>query len=64
MEEEVPKIKPERIEIEEKKEEELPKNLLRHGMQTRSQDPPSFGEQIQREVYDPVRNLLAMCFLI
>ena len=45
MEEEVPKTKPERIEIEEKKEEVIP----RHGMQTRSQGPPSFGEQIQQE---------------
>ena len=39
MEEEVPKTKPERIEIEEKKEEVSPGR----GMQTRSQGPPSFG---------------------
>ena len=54
MEEEVPKIKPERIEIEEKKE-----GPPRHGMQTRSQNFPSFGEQIQQEIYDPVGNLVS-----
>ena len=26
-------------------------------MQTRSQGPPSFGEQIQQEIYDPLGNL-------
>ena len=55
MEEEVPKIRPERIEIEEKKEEVIP----RHGMQTRSQSLPSFGEQIQQEIYDPLGNLIS-----
>ena len=54
MEEEVPKIKPERIEIEENKEEVIPTQ----GMQTRSQGPPSFGEKIQQEVYDPLGNLI------
>ena len=28
-------------------------------MQTRSQGPPSFGEQIQQEIYDPVGNLIS-----
>ena len=46
-------IKSERIEIEENKEEIIP----RHGMQTRSQGPPSFGEKIQQEIYDPIGNL-------
>ena len=53
MEEEAPKIEPERIEIEEKKEEIIP----RQGMQTRSQGPSSFGEKIQQEEYDPLGNL-------
>ena len=53
MEMEEPKIKPERIEIEEKKEEVIP----RHDIQTRSQGPPSFGEKFQQEVYDPLGNL-------
>ena len=54
MEEEVPKTKPERIEIEENKEEVIPKQ----GMQTRSRGLPSFGEKIQQEIYDPLGNLL------
>ena len=53
MEEEIPKIKPERIEIEENKEEVTPTQC----MPTRSQGPPSFGEKIQQEVYDPLGNL-------
>ena len=53
MEIEEPKARPERIELEEKKEEIIP----RHGMQTRSQGPPSFGEKIQQEVCDPLGNL-------
>ena len=48
METEEPKTRPERIEIEEKKEEIIP----RHGMQTRSQGPPSFGEKTQQEVFE------------
>ena len=60
MEEEMPKIKPERIEIEEKKEgEENTFPPPAQGMQTRSQGPPSFGEQIQKEVYDPLGNLIS-----
>ena len=51
MEMEEPKTRPERIEIEEVNS--------RHGMQTRSQGPPSFGEQIQQEVYDPLGNLIS-----
>ena len=55
MEMEEPKTLPERIEIEEKKEGPPP----RHGMQTRSQGPPSFGEKIQQEVFDPYGNLIS-----
>ena len=47
------KIEPERIEIEEKKEEIIP----RQGMQTRSQGPPSYGEKFHQEEYDPLGNL-------
>jgi len=57
MEEEPPKIVPERIEIEENKEGEEKIIPPPQGMQTRSQGPPSFGEQIQQEVYDPLGNL-------
>ena len=53
MEEELPKIQPERIEIEENKQE----ISQRQGMQTRSQGPVSFGEQIQQEIFDPQGNL-------
>ena len=31
----------------------------RKGMQTRSQGPPSFGEKIQQEVYNPLGNLIS-----
>ena len=51
MEIEDPKTRPERIEIEEKKEgEEKTIPPPTQGMQTRSQGPPSFGEKIQQEV--------------
>ena len=55
MEEEVSRIRPERIELEEMKESPPP----RQGMQTRSQGPPSFGEKIQQEVYDPLGTLIS-----
>ena len=55
MEEEAPRIRPERIELEEMKEAPPP----RQAMQTRSQGPPSFGEKIQQEVYDPLGNLIS-----
>ena len=56
----MPKIKPERIEIEENKEgEENTFPPPAQGMQTRSQGPPSFGEKIQQEVYDPLGNLIS-----
>ena len=51
MEIEGPRTRPERIEKE--------KVIPRQGMQTRSQGPPSFGEQIQQEVYDPLGNLIS-----
>ena len=54
MEMEEPKTKPERIE-----EERKANPHSTHGMQTRSQGPPSFGEQIQQEVYDPLGNLIS-----
>ena len=58
MEIEEPKARPERIEIEEKKEgEEKTIPPPTQNMQTRSQGPPSFGEQIHQEVYDPLGNL-------
>ena len=53
MEEEMPKIQPERIEIEEKKEGPPPPQ----GAQTRSQGPPSYGEKFHQEEYDPLGNL-------
>ena len=54
MEEEVPKIRPERIEIEEKKEGPPPT----HGMQTRSKGSPNVEEKFQQEEYDPLGNLM------
>ena len=54
------KIKPERIEIEENKEGEEKKiPPPTQSTKTRSQGPPSFGEQIQQEVYDPLGNLVS-----
>ena len=54
MEEEMPKIKPERIEIEENKEGIQPMihHPPRHGRQTRSHGSVSFGEEIRREIVD------------
>ena len=58
MEEEAPKIEPERIEIEENKEgEEKTFPPPTQGMQTRSQGPPSYGEKFHQEEYDPLGNL-------
>ena len=53
MEMEEPKTRPERIEVEENKQEIIP----RQGMQTRSQGPPSYGEKFHQEEYDPFGNL-------
>jgi len=53
-------VKPERIDLEENKEGIQPMihPPPRHGVQTRSQGPVSFGEEVRREIVDDQGNII------